>query len=189
MRLLTTILIILFTCTGAMAVEEQPAANQSIFNGSFADAIWTVIAFILLLIILSKFAWKPMLKGLKDREEHIRQQIEAAENARKLAEKMLDESKQHGLQIIKEATDRAVQHEQELTEKARQEVLAIRQQAREDIEHARATAEERLWEQAGEIMLSLGSEVLGHVITDKDNQQFVSNAVEKLKQADSDKKV
>jgi F-type H+-transporting ATPase subunit b len=183
MRLLTTILIILSTYTDALSAEEQSGAGgQTIFNGSFADAVWTVLAFVLLLIVLSKYAWKPMLKGLKTREEHIRQQINAAEKSHKLAEQTLEDYKQQGLLLIKEATDRAIQHEQELTEKARQEVLAIRQQAREDIEHARNAAEQRLWDQAGEIVLSLGTEVFGRVINDKDNQQLVRDAVGKLRQ-------
>ena len=44
--------------------------------------IWTTIAFLTVLFILRKFAWKPILKGLKDREESIDNALSAAERAR-----------------------------------------------------------------------------------------------------------
>jgi len=179
----TTILVSLFSCSTAMSsASEGDGTSQNIFNGSFADALWTVLAFVVLLIVLRKMAWKPMLERLKSREQHIHEQIDGAEKAHKLAEKLLGDSEQQGLQIVKEATDRAVLYEKKMNEKAREEVLALTQQARADIEQAHAAAVEQLWEQAGEIVLSLGNEVLGRVINPQDNQHLVDDAVAKLKQ-------
>lgn len=169
-------------CADVLASENQAAAsNEGIFGGSFAEAVWTVLAFVLLLIVLGKFAWKPMLKVLKDREEHIKGQIDAAENARKHAEKIREDIEQRRLQILQEAVDRARQHEQELTEAAHRKVSEIRHQATEDIEKARAVAEDQLWEQAGDIMLLLGKKVLGRTIADEDNQQLIHDAIDELK--------
>ena len=44
--------------------------------------IWTLIAFIIVLVILKKFAWKPILKGLKDRETNIADAIASAEKVK-----------------------------------------------------------------------------------------------------------
>ncbi len=183
MKTITIILFTLCICSAAFCAEEGHAAeNPGIFSGTFADALWTVIAFVVLMIVLGKVAWKPILNGLNVREKHIQQQIEDAEKARMLAKKMLEESKEQGLQIIKEATDRAIRHEQELTEKARQEVLGIRRQASEDIEHARKAATDQLWKQAGDIVLTLGSQVLGRKIDDNDTQKMVQEALDKIKE-------
>ncbi len=193
MRVLTTILIVVFVCVGALAAEGEaggsaaPSAQhdeqeQSIFSGSFADAAWTVLAFLLLLAVLGKTAWKPLLNSLKTREEHIRQQIETAENARKKAEKMLDDSKHQGLMIVQQAVEQAQKQGQILAEKTRQEIFAVKGRAQEDIEHARAAAMQQLWEQAGDIALSLGGKVLERTITSDDNQRLVQDAIAKLKQ-------
>jgi F-type H+-transporting ATPase subunit b len=182
MKTLRTFLMTLFLCADALASENQAAASGgSIFGGSFAEAVWTVLAFVLLLIVLGKFAWKPMLKALKDREEHIKQQIEATEKARKDAEQKLENAEQRRLQILQEAADRAQQHEQELTEAAHRKVSEIRHQATQDIEKAHAVAVDQLWEQAGDIMLLLGKKVLGRTIADEDNKQIINDAIDELK--------
>jgi F-type H+-transporting ATPase subunit b len=140
------------------------------------------VAFLLLLAVLTKVAWKPLLNGLKTREQHIQHQIESAEDARKKAEKLLDDSKQQGLVMVQQAIERAQQQEQEIVEKTRQEILEVKRRAQEDIEHARVAASEQLWEQAGDIMLTLGGEVLGRTITPEDNQRLVRDAIAKIRQ-------
>jgi len=184
-------LIVLFICAAVMSSQGEAAeqtstssveSEQGIFSGSFADAVWTVAAFLLLLAVLGKTAWKPTLNALKAREEHIRQQIETAENARKKAEKMLDDSKHQGLLIVQQAVEQAQKQGQIFTEKTRQEIFAVKSRAQEDIEHARAAAMQQLWEQAGDIALALGSKVLERTISPEDNQQLVQDAIAKLKQ-------
>ena len=184
MKKLAIILITVFLCTAVFASEGEQAGSgeQNIFNGTFADSLWTVVAFLLLLAVLTKFAWKPLLNGLKTREQHIQHQIESAEDARKKAEKLLDDSKQQGLAMVQQAIERAQQQEQEIVEKTRQEILEVKRRAQEDIEHARVAASEQLWEQAGDIMLTLGGEVLGRTITPEDNQRLVRDAIAKIRQ-------
>ena len=181
MKPLTIILISAFLCTASLAAETAPTAEQSIFSGSFADALWTVIAFVLLLAILTKVAWKPLLSGLKAREDHIREQIETAEHARSKAEKLIDDYKQQGLTIIKQSADHAQKHELEVIEKTRQEIDLIKQRAQDDIKHATAAASEQLWEQAGDITLKLSSEVLSRSITPEDNKRLIDEAIAKIK--------
>jgi F-type H+-transporting ATPase subunit b len=183
MKTLKTFLITLFICADALAAEGQAgkSGGGSIFSGSFAESLWTVAAFVLLLFVLGKYAWKPLLKALKDREEHIRGQIDAAEHSRKEAQKMREDIEQRRTQILQDATDRALKHEQELTEAAHRKISEIRQQAAQDIEKARASAEDQLWEQAGDIMLLLGKKVLGRVIAEGDNKQLIDAAIAELK--------
>src|SRR5213593_1500709 len=76
--------------------HEGPAASKhsesgeaegspGIFAGTLDLAIWTVVVFLLLLWVLSKFAWKPMLEGLQRREESIRAALDEAQRAREEA--------------------------------------------------------------------------------------------------------
>jgi F-type H+-transporting ATPase subunit b len=177
------LLTFFFLCSAVAATDGgETAAEQNIFSGTFADALWTVVSFVLLVVVLGKVAWKPVLKRLGAREKYIQEQIETAENARKNAEKLLEEHKQQALQIITEATKQAQKETQELTEKTRQEVLEVRRRAQKDIKHARIAASEQLWKEAGDIVEALGSEVLGRVVTLKDNQRLIDDAIGKLRQ-------
>jgi F-type H+-transporting ATPase subunit b len=179
----TTFLILFFLCSTVAAADGgQTATEQNIFSGTFADAFWTVVSFILLVVVLGRVAWKPVLKKLNARQKYIQEQIETAENARKSAEKLLEEHKQQALQIITEATKQAQKETQELTEKTRQEVLEIRRRAQKDIKYARIAASEQLWKEAGDMVEALGCEVLGRVVTLKDNRRLIDDAIGKLRQ-------
>jgi F-type H+-transporting ATPase subunit b len=183
------LMLVAVLCTAAMASEGEGAASgQDIFSGSLADSIWTVIAFCFLVLVVGKLAWKPLLAGLKDREDRIRLEIQAAENARKQAEKTLaeynsrvEQLEQKARQMTEEAAREAHRLGQEIAEKARQEAMAIKQKAQGDIDAAHAAAKDRLWEETGDIVLALSSRILSRTITDDDNQRLVREAVEKLK--------
>jgi len=178
-----TVLIVLFLCAAAMASQDETAGEGGgIFSGTFADAIWTVVAFVLVAVVLGRFAWRPLLEALQTRQKYIQGQIDTADIARKKAEKMLEDQKQQALQIITDATKQAQKEAEELTEKARREVQEIRLRAQEDIKHAHVAASEQLWKEVGDVVTTLGSEVLERTITPQDNQRFINDAILKLRQ-------
>lgn len=179
------IAVALLSCASAWAGQaaEAESAKPSLFSGTYADSLWTVIAFVTLAVVLGKVAWKPLLNALIARQSHIEHQLRTAEDSRLRAEKMLEDYKQQGLSVIRQAAEQAQRHQQEMAEKTRQEVLAIRRRAQEEIESARLSAVEDLWKQAGDIVLRVGSEVLGRTLTGKDNEHLVNEAVNKVRQA------
>jgi F-type H+-transporting ATPase subunit b len=163
----------------AAAHEAQGGGN--LFSGSFADSLWTVVAFVTLALVLTKVAWKPMLQALDARQNHIAQQIKTAEDSRQKAERMLDDYKRQGQNTIQQAAQEAQRHHQQTIEQTREEVLAMRRRAHEEIESARAIAVEELWKQTGEIVLRVGTEVLGRVVSPQDNQRLIDEAVTRIK--------
>jgi F-type H+-transporting ATPase subunit b len=171
----------LFAWVEVLAAETEGAAEQGLFSGTFADALWTVLAFVTLLVVLGRLAWKPMLERLKARELYIQQQIEAANDARQQALNLLEQYKQQRTKILKDAADEAQQRQQELLEKAGQEIRAIKQEAKEDIGYARARAIEQLWSEAGEMVLALSREVLGREVSHDDNKHLIRDAVERIR--------
>ena len=184
MRKLTfiTITLMLMAALPAVASEETPHGGQeNIFSGSFADALWTVIVFVILAAVLLKFAWKPILTGLKDRQEHIEQEIKTAEGTRKQAEDTLQDYKQRGLRIIEDATAAAQQSQRELIDETRKETQLIKTRAQDEIRHAMTDASDRLWNEASDMLLVLGTEVLGRTLTPQDNERLIREAVEKMK--------
>ncbi|MGA2916239.1 MAG: F0F1 ATP synthase subunit B [Sedimentisphaerales bacterium] len=187
-RILITSLIIFFACAFAIGSENQtPAGQEGIFNGTLADAIWAIIAFVVLLLVLTKVAWKPLLNNLKAREEHIRHHLSQAENAQIKAEKLLDDYKQQSQEIIEKAARHATQAEKEIIEKAGKEAMAMKERAIAEINHARDIASEQLWQQTSDMLLLLNREILGRSVTTDDNKRLIDEAISKLHQEMSGK--
>ncbi|MBP7050920.1 MAG: F0F1 ATP synthase subunit B [Phycisphaerae bacterium] len=176
--------MLLLSCGVAWAEQsaEPEAGGAGLFSGSFGDSIWTVVAFVLLLVVLGKFAWRPLLDGLNARQSHIEQQLKSAEDSRVQAEHLLDDYRHQGLTLVQQATEQAQRCQQQMAEQAREESQAIRRRTHEEIASARATALEDLWKQTGEIVLQVGSEVLGRKLTEQDNQRLIDEAVARVRQ-------
>jgi len=169
---------------GTLWAEEAAGAEgsgSSLFSGTIADSFWTVAAFVALALVLAKVAWRPLLAALEARQSHIEQQIRSAEDSRQRAEKMLEDYRQQGQTLVRQATDEAQRHRQQTIEQTREEILAMRRRARAEVESAQATALEELWRQTGDIVLRVGSEVLGRTLTPQDNQRLIDEAVTQVK--------
>ena len=188
--LMVGVFLFVLSCPAWASDEAAEIANEKgVFSGTYADAGWTVVSFLLLVVLLGKVAWKPMLNGLNARQEHIALQIATAENTRKQAEKTLgdynkkiDTLEARSGEFLKKAEADAQSHGMALSEKARQQAMDIKQKAQEDIEAARAVASEQIWNEVGDVVLALGSEVLGRQITKEDNQKLIDEAIDKLRQ-------
>ncbi len=111
--------------------------------------LWTGITFLVLLVVLGKFAWGPIVKMLAERERTIRDAIESAKKERAEAERLLGEQKQalqvaqrEAAEIAKRNAQEVEKLRQELTDRARKEadelIATARRQVAEEISKARA---------------------------------------------------
>ena len=123
-------------------------------SGGIADinpglTLWTAITFLLMLVVLGRFAWGPIVKMLAERERTIRESIEAARKERAEAERLMAEQKEALVKAQRDAAELAKRNQQEveklrqeLTERARKEadelVATARRQVAEEIQKAKA---------------------------------------------------
>jgi F-type H+-transporting ATPase subunit b len=186
-------ILLVVVCVGAAAfgadAQAEAAGELSPFSGGFGDALWTIIAFVVLLVVLRKLAWKPILAALNARQEHIEKQITDADETRKEADrvlaqyrKKLEGAESEGKGIIASHVNKAQQEAKEIVGGAKEQTEAMKLKAEADIERARKTARAELFDQAGELVLRLGEEILGRAVSDEDNQRFTGEAVARLKQ-------
>jgi len=109
-------------------------------SAGLGTIIWTSIAFLIVLGLLKKMAWKPILQSLKDREDFISDSLKSAESAnaqlsqlkvenekllaeaRAEREKVLKDAKEMGDEIVAKARKVAVEEEQRIMAKAKQEI-------------------------------------------------------------------
>ena len=184
-------------CLGGMALaaegvhEEAGGEPQGVFSGYWGESFWTLIWFGVLLIVLWKFAWKPLLAGLHNREEHIERQISDAEKIRQDARGVLDEyrakladAERQGREIVTQRVRDAEKQAKEVQEQHQKEIERMKVRMEAEIERGRNEAEDALWKQAGDIIHRLGQDVFGKSMNDEDNQKLIQEAIERLKESE-----
>lgn len=195
MRRIILVLWLSAVLTGPLLASDAPADAEeggSMLDNLFGtpgDYVWTLIWFIILMVVLRKFAWKPMLAGLTNRTEHIEKQIADAEKTRAEAKQVLDEygakladAERQGRDIISARTKEAEQQAKEVHQKTQKELQEKKIRAEVDLDRERMAAAEELWDQSGEIIRQLGKEVFGKAMDGEDNQKLIDEAIARLKE-------
>jgi|MudIll2142460700_1097286.scaffolds.fasta_scaffold51097_2 F-type H+-transporting ATPase subunit b len=135
-----------------LASAVTPVVAAGLMDIKPGLTLWTAITFLLLIVVLSKFAFGPIVKMLDERERTIREAIEQAKKERAEAEKLLAAQKESLIQAQRDAAELAKRNQQEveklrveLTARARKEADELVASARRQIqeEKAKAVAEVR----------------------------------------------
>jgi F-type H+-transporting ATPase subunit b len=170
-------------------VEPDGVSRFALFGKGPGEYLWTLIWFGALLVVLRKFAWKPMLAGLTNRTEHIEKQISDAEKTRTEAKKVLEEygakladAERQGRNIISTRTKEAEKQVKEVHQKKQKELDEKKIRAEADLDRERIEAADELWDQTGDIIRQLGKEVFGKSLDGDDNQKLIDEAIARLKE-------
>jgi F-type H+-transporting ATPase subunit b len=150
-------------------------------------AIWTAVVFVLLLLVLGKFAWGPIADGLDKRESRIAGEIHAAEKANADARLVLGEYQQklstagdEVRQILEQAKRDAEAAGHKIVLKAREEAEAEKRRAVEDIELATAGALKELAEQSASLAVDLAGKIVRQRLSAADHATLIEEAVAKF---------
>lgn len=138
---------------------------------------WTTVTFVILLVVLRKFAWKPILTMVKEREQSIEESLAEADKARKEMEQLkadndriLKEARQERETILKEAREMKENIIGEAKEKAGDEANNIVAQAREQIQNEKMAVLTDLKNQVAEMSIEIAEKVLEKELESKDKQ-------------------
>ncbi len=149
--------------------------------------IWTAVTFGLLLLVLGKTAWKPILKALDTREESIRQSIARAEEAKNDAERLLQENRQElaraeekAQELIKEARDLAEKLRSESVSKANAEANRMLEKARDEIERDKQQAITQLHGVVAELAVKAAEKILDESMDESKQKKLVENFLKSL---------
>ena len=151
--------------------------------------IWTILVFVVLLTLLKKFAWGPLLVALEERQEGIRKSLDDAEQARKEleqvqrnAEAILSKARAEADSILSETRVDAEKVRDDLRQQAQNEAQSIVQNAERQIQLETDRAVSQIREEAAELSLSIASKLIRRNLTKEDNQTLIDEA---LKQVES----
>jgi F-type H+-transporting ATPase subunit b len=149
--------------------------------------LWTAITFLLLLVVLSKFAWGPIVKMLNEREGNIREAIDSAKKERAEAEKLVAEQKAVFAQAQRAAADLAKKNQQEvelfrqeLTAKAKKEADELVASARRQIVEEKTKAVAELKSFVADLAIEAAGRLVKANLDDKAQRQLVQEYLEQL---------
>lgn len=151
--------------------------------------VWQVIIFILLVIVLSVFAWKPILSGLKERENSIQHALDTAERARaEMAqlksdnEKLLKEARIERDNMLKEAREAANRLKDEAAADAKKQADKIISEARAAINVEKEAAMRDVRAQVALFSLEVAEKLMKkNLSSDKEQKSLVEGYINDLK--------
>ena len=156
----------------------------------FDTALWTVLIFVALLLILRRRAWAPILEGLKKREETIRSSLQEAKKTRDEMEKMradfqkeLADAHQQIPALMEEGRKKAEALANEMRAKAAADIQAERQRLRHEVEMAKDQAIKEMWEQAANLATMISAKAIGRSLTDDDHRRLLDEAMGEMRQS------
>jgi F-type H+-transporting ATPase subunit b len=162
---------------------------MDLVNPNLGTIFWMLIIFGIVLYILKKFAWKPILNALKEREESIATALNTAEEAKKEVEglkadneRIIAEARMEKNQILNEAKDLKNKIIAEAKEKAAQETAKGLETAQRQIQAEKDAAINEIKKQVAELSVSIAEKVLKKELSNKSEQdKMVDGLVDDIK--------
>jgi F-type H+-transporting ATPase subunit b len=143
--------------------------------------IWTSIVFVLLLLLLAKFAWKPMLKAVNDREAKISESLELAEKTKaemkamqSQNENLLKEARAERDAIVRDAKEVATKMVEDSKNAAKIEAEKVMVSAREAINSEKTAAISELKNQVASFSLEIAEKLVRQDLSSNDNQKALA---------------
>jgi F-type H+-transporting ATPase subunit b len=171
----------------ALAAEAEHAEGGSpnLFSGDVGNAIWTLVIFLLVVFVLGKFAWGPILNTLQTRESFIRQALESAKHDREAAEARLKEyeqklaaSRAEATAIVDEGRRDAEVVKRRVEATAKEEADKTIERAKREIQIATDTATKELYTLSAKLATQLAAQVIGRELSPQDHQRLISQAID-----------
>lgn len=152
--------------------------------------VWSIVIFVVLFLALAKFAWKPMLEGLKKREENIRGALEQAEKTRREAMELQSQldarMRDAGAEIarmMEEARRDAQGVKDQMLAEAKDEIQRERDRLNREIALAKDQALQEIWQQSVALATSMSTKAVRRSLTEDDHRRLLDEALAELKQA------
>ncbi|NJL14737.1 MAG: F0F1 ATP synthase subunit B [Microscillaceae bacterium] len=155
----------------------------------FGLIFWQTITFLVVLFLLSRYAWKPITQALKDREHSIEEALHKAEQAKEEMrqlqannEQLLDDARLEREKMLKSAQQAAIETREEAKRKAQEEVGKMIEEARRTIETEKESALVSIRQQIAMLSIDIAEKVLQRELSDANAQKkMVSDLINDLK--------
>jgi F-type H+-transporting ATPase subunit b len=168
------------------AKDEE--VKQDLFGKAVDLGIWTLLVFLLLLFVLSKFAWKPMMQGLEQRERAIHSALHEAQQAREETarlraqlEEQLRNANEQARTLLDEARRAGERTTAEMIAEAHKKIQAEQERLQREMNLAYSQARRDLQTQAAQLATLVASKVIRRQMNHDDHRQLVEEALAELR--------
>ncbi len=151
--------------------------EMDLITPEFGLVFWTAITFLLLLVILKKFAWKPILGAVTEREDSIKNALLEADKARQEMqdlksdnEKILKEARTERDNMLKEARDIKNSMIEEAKDEAKTQANKLMEQAKAAIQSEKLAAIAEIKSQVANLSIDIAEKVVKDELSDKNKQ-------------------
>ena len=182
-------LALLVAVSLAPPVLAAGGGENNIFAGDFGNVLWTLVIFFLVLFVLGKYAWGPLLDSLKAREDFIHESLAAAKQDRDPAEARLTEyddklteARAEATAIVEEGRRDAEVLRQRVEEEARGEAEKMIERAKREISIAKETAVKDLYTLSGTLATDIAARIVGRELKAEDHQRLIEESISELEQ-------
>jgi len=176
--------------SAALAEEGHGGGASNPFAGDIGNALWTVLIFVIVLVVLGKFAWGPILGALQKREDFIRDSLAKAKSDRDEAQKVLKEysdrinsARTEATAIVEEGRRDADVLKRQIEEHAKQEAQATLERAKREIGIARDTAVKELYTLSARLATDMAGRILRRELNAQEHERIISESIEEIVQA------
>jgi F-type H+-transporting ATPase subunit b len=165
-------------------VHEEKPALLSINPGLI---IWQILIFVILLFILKKIAWKPLLTALHTREQTIKDSIDQAEKLKKDAEVLIEQNKKNmteanvqSMRVINEAKDMANKLREELMAKANVDSRKLLDQAKTEIQQEKESAMADLRNEVSDLAIKAAEKIINDNLDESRQKKIVNDFISQI---------
>jgi F-type H+-transporting ATPase subunit b len=149
--------------------------------------IWTIVIFILVLLVLKKYAWKPLLNALHNREDTIKNALENAEKLNKEAKVLMEQNKKNiedasrnAMKIINEAKDSGKKEREDIMSNANDETRKMIERAKLDIQNEKESALEQMRNEIADLVIKAAGKVINENLDNEKQRKLIDEYLSKV---------
>src|SRR3954469_24055085 len=149
--------------------------------------IWTIVTFVILLALLGRFAWRPLLDALEQRQATIRKSLDDARQAKEELQRLqaesariLSEGRKQAAAIISSARADAARFADEMKAKARTDAETLVRGAQREIDAQTARAVQTIRREAIDLSVAVASKILRRDISPADNERLIDDTIREM---------
>ena len=149
--------------------------------------VWTIVTFLVLLALLARFAWRPLLAALESRQESIRKSLDDAAQAKLELERLHQQSAQimrearvEAESIITKSRADAERLREEMKQKARAEADAVVRNAERQIQLETTRALQQIRTEAVDLSVMIASKIIQRNLSREDNERLIQEALKQV---------
>jgi F-type H+-transporting ATPase subunit b len=149
--------------------------------------IWTIVTFLVLLALLARYAWRPLLDALEKRQDAIRKSLDDARHAKEElhrlqaeSSKILAEARSQAAAIIDGTRADTARFAEEMKQKARVEADALVKHAQREIDAQTARAMQSIRREAIDLSVAVAAKILRRDISHADNERLVDDTIREM---------